>query len=545
MTELLTGAQMRNLEQAAIGSGAVTGLDLMERAGQGVLDAVLDLWPQLADGAHRASVLCGPGNNGGDGFVIARLLQDRGWDIRLYLWGHPAKLPPDARVNHDRWCARNAVLPLNADTLFGDDRPDLIVDAIFGIGLSRPLPADLAAALQIAAHLGADGARIVAVDCPSGLDLDRGRLPQGRGQAQDDDAAPYAADLTVTFHAPKLGHYLAMGPALCGHLAVADIGLGAFDTPPAMLGLPHNLARVRLVDPSGLNIPQVGLRWPGSVMGKPSFGGHKYDHGHVVVFSGGVGRGGAARLAARAALRSGAGLVTVLCPPAALIENACHLDAIMLRALAKGQALAEVADARVTAFCMGPGMGVTELTRQRVLEVLGRRAKDAAARDPAVVLDADALSCFADDPDGLFRHLHPRCILTPHEGEFARLFPDLGAARRGALSKVDAVRQAAARAGCVLLLKGPDTVMATPQGAASLHAAVYDREVPWLATAGAGDVLAGLIAGLAASRHSADLLTMAEVAAYLHAEAARRFGPGLIADDLPEQIPAVLRNLGL
>ncbi|NNE51071.1 MAG: NAD(P)H-hydrate dehydratase, partial [Sulfitobacter sp.] len=244
------------------------------------------------------------------------------------------------------------------------------------------------------------------------------------------------------------------------------------------------------------------------------------------------------------ALRAGAGLVTVLCPPAALIENACHLDAVMLRSLAKDQQLSEVVDDRVSGFCLGPGMGVSDRTRERVTEVLDRRAEGSASRNPVVVLDADALTSFQEDPETLFKHTHDRTILTPHEGEFARLFPDLSGPARRDLSKIDATRQAAARAGCVILLKGPDTVIAQPDGGASVHAAAYGREVPWLATAGAGDVLAGLIAGLAAPHLSSELFVMAEVAAWLHAEAARSFGPGLIAEDLPEQLPTVLKVLG-
>lgn len=260
-----------------------------------------------------------------------------------------------------------------------------------------------------------------------------------------------------------------------------------------------------------------------------------------MVLSGGVGRGGAARLAARSALRVGAGLVTVVCPSAALQENAARLDAVMLRGLAKGGAIADVADDRVSGFVLGPGMGVTDRTKALVLEALERRAGRPTARDPVVVLDADALTSFADDPDTLFSVTHARTILTPHEGEFARLFPDLGAARRGALSKLDAVRLAARRAGCLILLKGNDTVIAAPNGAVSLHSASYGREAPWLATAGAGDVLAGMIAGLAASEAAGAFFNMAEVAVWLHVEAARTFGPGLIADDLPDILPDVLR----
>ena len=272
--------------------------------------------------------------------------------------------------------------------------------------------------------------------------------------------------------------------------------------------------------------------------------GHKYDFGNVHVFAGGVGHGGAGRLAARAALRAGAGLVTVICPPAALQENAAKLDAVMLRALRDDQPLDAIADDRVTGFCLGPGMGVSsKKTRMRVSEALSRERSARAGRKPVVVLDADALSSFAEAPDELFALAHPHTILTPHDGEFARLFPDLAQYMRDGGSKVDAVRAAAQRAGCVVLLKGPDTVIAEPGGGACLHAASYDRSVPWLATAGAGDVLAGLIVGLAASPRAPDLIVAAEVAVWLHVQAALEFGPGLIAEDLTEILPAVLRDL--
>ena len=551
MTELLTSTQMREIEQAAIGSGAVTGLELMERAGQGVVDAIFGEWPKLKDGDRAAVILCGPGNNGGDGFVIARLLDEMGWEVRAYLFGDPSKLPPDAKTNHDRWTAKQAVLSLEADDIYSGPRPDVIIDAVFGIGLTRPLPEHIALALNSKAKTvwkRATDIKTVAVDCPSGLDLDRGHVLTDFDY-EDEDAHPWPktlnmADLTVTFHAPKIGHYLGMGPALCRKLSVVDIGLEHLQEERAMLGMPPDPSRVRLVEPRFLGRPLSKRIWPKTALSKNYAMGHKYDHGHVIVFAGGVGRGGAARMAARAALRSGAGLVTVLCPPSALIENACHLDAIMLRSLAKDQPLADVVDGRASGFCLGPGMGVSDATRSRVIEVLGRRAAGSSGRDPVVVLDADALTSFEGDPDALFKHCHERTILTPHEGEFARLFPDLSGRARTDLSKVDAARQAAARAGCTILLKGPDTVIAQPDGGASLHAAAYGREVPWLATAGAGDVLAGLIAGLAAPHLSSDLFVMTEIAAYLHAEAARGFGPGLIAEDLPEQLPQTLRKMG-
>lgn len=518
MTEILTSAQMRAIERAAIDSGAVTGAALMERAGAGVVAAALAARPALAEGRHRALVLCGPGNNGGDGYVIARLLHRRGWPVEVLAWGDPSALPPDARAMHDAWAVLGPIAPLHLLGDGGPDQaPDLIVDALFGTGLSRPLPEKAGQVLT-----GIDDWRerrmlrplIVAVDVPSGLNADSG---QALGRV-------LRAGLTVTFHAPKLGHYLGRGPELCGDLVVTDIGL---PPRPRFQQAPPEIVRAARPDPARLRKRQ----------------GHKYDHGHVLVLAGGVGRGGAARLAARAALRVGAGLVTLAPPPAALIENAARLDAVMLAPLRDADGLtAMLEDARIRAVCLGPGLGLG--AREAGLVAAALAAPDPTPHmDPprrALVLDADALTLIARDP-ALAAALHRQCILTPHAGEFARLVPDLAA--RDDLSTVDRVRAAADRLGAVVLLKGPATVIAAPGGTCALNAAAYGRAVPWLATAGAGDVLAGMIAGLAARGlfgHDA-----AVQAAALHVEAALACGPGLIAEDLPEALPGVFRALGL
>lgn len=512
--ELLTSARMRAIEQAAIDNCTATGLELMERAGRGVVEAVFREWPALQAVPGRAVILCGPGNNGGDGFVIARLLKDRGWAVEVFAFGAVDRLPPDAAHNRARWEAMGPIKALPMTTL-----PDpqggagLIVDALFGTGLARGLGADLAqAALMPFDTVGFQGWHRVAVDIPSGLCADSGRVltdAQGRGPA-------FRADLTVTFHSAKRGHVLGIGPDLCGRVAVCDIGLRAAPLADA----------VRLVAPPAWR--DIGKR-----------SGHKYDHGHALVLSGGQGRSGAARLAARAALRIGAGLVTVAAPAEAMAECAAQLTAIMLRAVEDAAALSAVlADGRLNALCLGPGLG---LARARDLVPV------ALASGRAAVLDADALTAFADAPAALFAALHPGVVLTPHDGEFARLFPDLAAVLAGpavsgpAVSRIDAVRAAAARAGCTVLLKGRDTVIADASGACVVHAATGDRAAPWLATAGSGDVLAGLVAGLLA--RDLPLMAAAQAATWLHVEAARSIGPGLIAEDLPEAMPVVLRGL--
>ena len=522
---LLTASEMRAIEEAAIRAGAATGIELMDRAGRGVVEAILDWRPELAEGRRRALVLCGPGNNGGDGFVVARLLRQRGWEVEVRLYGRDPgaldRLPADAATNARRWDALGRIQPWDdaaVEARIDSGARDIVVDALFGTGLTRGMPEDTGrtARALLAAALAGDAGRVVAVDLPSGICSDSGANLGGA----------FPANLTVSFHRAKRGHVLsdsrpqAGGPGLCGRVMVADIGLG------------H-------AEPSG---PQCRLVGPPAPARLAKREGHKYAHGHALVLSGGVARGGAARMAARGALRMGAGLVTVGCPPAALIENAARLDAVMLRPVADAEALtALLADDRLNALCLGPGLGTDDRARAIV-------AAAAEARR-ATVLDADALTGFAREPSALFGCLHAGCVLTPHDGEFARLFPDLAAplcepARTGpAVSRVDAVQAAAARAGCTVLLKGPDTVIAGPDGAARVHCATGDRAVPWLATAGAGDVLAGMIAGLLARGEAH--LEAAATAVWLHAAAARRAGPGLIAEDLPEALPGLFRALGL
>lgn len=520
MTELLTAAQMRAIEQAAIASGQVTGLELMERAGRGVVEAIFEEWPELKATFHRAVVLCGPGNNGGDGFVVARLLKEWGWEVEVFLYGDPEKMPADARVNYERWKTLGPARPLDRAGL---DHADLVVDAIFGIGLRSGFAIPEQLNWQFHTYM-TDGLwwsgevmrpYIVAIDVVSELDADSGRVIESTQQF----GGEMGAHLTVTFHRPKLGHYLGEGPQVCHKLAVVDIGL-----PPPPKDCVH-LTRPNL----------VRLTKDGSA--------HKYSNGHALIVSGDLGRSGAARLAARGALRIGAGLVTVASPPDAMSENAARLDAIMLREVAGAEEFAGLlADKRINALCLGPGMGTGEGQAELLAVALGHSG------EARLVLDADALTLLSQRPD-LFAALREDCILTPHAGEFARLFPDIAAklaapATKGpAYSKVDATRKAAARAGCVVLYKGPDTVIADPTGRAAINAAVYDRAAPWLATAGSGDVLAGFITGLLARGFSP--FDAACTGAWLHVECARSFGPGLIAEDLPEELPKVFRALGL
>ncbi len=530
MTELLTAAQMRAIEQAAIESGEVTGLELMERAGRGVVDAIFEEWPELKATSYRAVVLCGPGNNGGDGFVVARLLKEWGWEVEVFLYGDPDKLPPDARVNFERWGALGAVEPLAM--LPAGKNADLLVDALFGTGLKGPFRDDIYDVIDGPVD-DIDCMFRVAIDMPSGMCSDSGA---GLDTVPPRAISAFPSDLTVSFHRPKVGHFIGMGPEASGKISCVDIGLPDRDEPEGSDALPPPAwgdAPGIIVELAQPFLSDMG-KWPDD---------HKYTHGHALILSGGPGKTGAARLAARGALRIGAGLVTLACPQQALWEVATHVTAIMCKPLDGAPGLAELLDNdnRLNALCLGPGLGLGPDTQALVLAALktGR----------ATVLDADALSRFERNPEILFDALHENCVLTPHAGEFKRLFPDLAekldapATAGPAYSKVDATREAARRAGCTILFKGPDTVIADQTGRCSINSSAYDRAAPWLATAGSGDVLAGFITGLLARGFAP--MQAAETAAWLHTEAALSFGPGLIAEDLPEELPKVFRQLGL
>jgi len=473
--QILTVAEMARADAAAIAAGT-PGTTLMERAGTAVADAVCARFPRQA-----ALVLCGPGNNGGDGYVAARLLKERGWPVEVRSLGEPAS--QDAQAMSARWTGPTR--PLN-----GGLEPGLWIDALFGAGLSRPLSGPAGAA---ALRMAETPEKVVAVDVPSGVIGDTGRT-----------AGPAAsAAVTVTFHAKKPAHLLQPGRDRCGEVVVADIGLAPTESSVVENGPDLWLARIP---------------WPTAAS-------HKHARGRLAVVSGEAWSTGAARLAARAALRIGAGLVTVLSPPEALPVNAAHLEAVMLRGFETDFELEQAAK-DLDAVVIGPAAGVGEPTLMNVLAL--------ARTGAALILDADAITVFRDDPEELFSLLDRDDVLTPHVGEFERLFPGLLAASP---ERIAAARTAAERAGAVVLLKGSDTVVAAPDG----RCTVNGNGSPWLATAGSGDVLAGFIGGLVAQ--GMESFEAACAAAWIHAEAAELHGPGLISEDLPGLAPSVLRRL--
>jgi NAD(P)H-hydrate epimerase len=471
---------MAAADKAAIASG-IASTALMEAAGAAVARSI-----QARFRRQHTLVLCGPGNNGGDGYVAARHLAAAGWPATVAEFS-PPRAGSDAEHMATLWTG-----PTEAAEPAALARATLFVDALFGAGLARPLDgraADLVASLV--------GRKIVAIDVPSGVAGDTGEVL----------GAAAAAALTVTFFRRKPGHLLYPGRALCGQTVVADIGIG-------------ENALGAIVPTAFRNGPAL---WAG-LFPAPDVESNKYKRGQVLVV-GGAAMTGAARLAARAAARVGAGLVTLASPTQAIPIYAADLAALVVRPMDDiGDFSALLEDRRRNCVLLGPGNGADAACRARVEAALAAGKK--------CVLDADALTVFADAPDALFSRLAPDAVLTPHDGEFKRLFPDLVG------SRLARARAAAARANAVVLLKGADTVVAHPDGRAS----ICDTAPPFLATAGAGDVLAGLVAGLVAQGMPS--FEAASAAVYLHAACARTAGPGLVADDLAACLPRVLAELG-
>jgi hydroxyethylthiazole kinase-like uncharacterized protein yjeF len=487
LLELLTTAEMGRADRLTMDSG-VPGIALMEAAGGAVADAARRRWR-----GGPVIVLAGPGNNGGDGWVAARLLRDAGYPVTVALFGERSRIRGDAAEASRRFTG--IVSAADPAILAG---AGLIIDALFGAGVRLPLDPS---ALELIEAANNSGAVIVAVDLPSGVEGDGGTT----------GGPAIQADETVTFFRLKPGHVLLPGRLHCGAITLAQIGIE-----PAVLS--------GIAPAAALNRPGLWRDlWP-----EPAVGGHKYDRGHALVLSGPAQATGASRLAARAALRIGAGLVTLASPPDAMTVNAAHLTAIMLQLLDGPEGLRVIIkDRRISSLVMGPGLGVGEDT-ERLVETAQRAGRP-------LVLDADALTSFADEPSRLFGAIarsEGPTVLTPHDGEFARLFPDIASG-----SRLAQARAAASKSGAVMLLKGPDTVVAAPDG----RAAIADNAPPNLATAGAGDVLAGAVGGLMAQGMPA--FEAAAAAVWIHGEAAAAIGPGLIAEDLPEALPQILREL--
>ncbi len=476
--EILTIDQMYAADRAAAAAG-VESYALMQAAGEAVARAVSSRWSK-----RPVAVLCGPGLNGGDGFVAARVLTADGWDVRVLALALPTG--GDAFKAFEDWGGS----PELGESNLGN--AELIIDALFGAGLSRPLPAHAQGVLRDAE---ARGLPIVAIDLPSGLPGDA---------AEPLDYAPRAT-LTVTFHRKKPAHVLSPARDLCGEIVVADIGIPAAATAAPTLWENHP------------DLWRAHYPWP---MGAT----HKHARGALGVIGGGRFETGAARLAARAGLRV-AGLVKVFCEPAAADIYAATLEAAMLRPFRSIQELGNLA-MEMDAFVIGPAAGVTDATRDKLIALAGSGVP--------MVIDADALTVLKGEPATLFALVEDSDVITPHPGEFERIFPGLLGSSG---TRIAAAREAANLAGCIVLLKGADTVIAAPDG----RAAVNTHATPWLATAGSGDVLAGIVGGLMAGGMPTFEAACAGV--WMHGDAGLRFGPGLTAEDLPQGLPTVITGL--
>lgn len=489
---ILNAQQMRQAEQFAVQAGTPL-IVLMERAGLAVAEQIMQRYNKCP-----TIILCGPGNNGGDGFVAARHLAAKGWPVRILLFGKMEELTPEAKVAASRW--RGAVITASVQVMESalQKGAQLIVDALYGIGLRRPIVGEAAALLQM---INRSNIPIVSVDIPSGLNADTGQV---FGQSA-------VADLTICFFRKKLAHVLMPGRMLCGEILLMDIGVPE----QALQTLTLQVCE---------NHPDL---WIGYYP-QPQLNYNKYDRGHVLLL-GGVELTGASRLAALAAQRIGAGLVTVAAPLAVFLIYATSLTSVMVRALNDGGAFAHsfqelLEDRRINVVLLGPGAGDSQQTRQSVTLAL--------AAGKRCVLDADALNVFEGDAESLKRIINPNCIITPHEGEFERLFDRVIDPRQDKISRAKA---AAAYLGCPVILKGADTIIASPEGLA----VVNTNGPATLATAGTGDVLAGFVAGLMAQ--GVGVFPAGCIATWLHAAVAAEFGPCLVAEDIIAGLPNILK----
>jgi ADP-dependent NAD(P)H-hydrate dehydratase / NAD(P)H-hydrate epimerase len=481
---LLTTAEMTAVDAAAVASGLSIDT-LMAAAGKAVADATPYGQP--------IAILCGPGNNGGDGYIAACVLRERGADVKVFASGPPRGAGAASRAA-SLWQG-----PVHTLADFLPSRDMIVIDALYGAGLTRPIYGAAASAI---ARLNASGAKVIAVDIPSGLDGDSGQTlgPVVR------------ADRTVTFFRAKPGHYLWPGRALCGELIITDIGLD--ETHVARIASPSIFR----------NAP--ALWWP--VAPQLAADAHKYQRGHCLVISGPELQTGASRLSAQAALNAGAGAVTLAGGRESLRVHATHVTAIMLReAKTTAELGAFLAATRFQSGIIGPAAGVSQQTREMIDVLL--------ASGLPLVLDADALTVMVGHLDTLAsRAGHAPLVLTPHAGEFGRLFAEplateaVYAALPQSLrvSKIEMARAAARLIKGVVVFKGIDTVIADGDGRASINC----NGGPELATAGSGDVLAGLIGAHLAQGMPA--FEAAAAAVWLHATCGAAYGTGLTADRL-------------
>ena len=510
MPAICSTEEIQKIEHLQIKDEYQVATDLMECAGTKAAESIVE-WDQKArkKSSNHYYVFCGPGNNGGDGFVIARKLFDLGKKVSCWEFGNPTGMPSSCALMRSKWLQRGSISPIDQFQKVELRNGDIIVDALFGIGLTRPLDKKCSIIFE---KIPPD-IPIIAIDILSGLDSTSGKLLSAC------DLPNYKATLTLTFQLAKWGHYLQEGSIRSGKIKVLSIGLDRgmrqyyTEKPPL----------VELVEANPPDFVDQLEKLGAS---------HKYDHGHSLILSGSQEKMGAAELAGASALRIGSGLVTLGLPRDVLQIYSSKMKALMVKLTDEPKDLLDcLLDKRINALCLGPGLGIGRKTREFTNVALesGRN----------VVLDADALSSFKDNPESLFKQLHDKTVITPHFGEFAKLFPDLANKMKYENYPVmTAVQKACTRSGAIVLLKGRQTVIASPVGKTYLVNGEKFENSSWLATAGSGDVLAGMITGLMA-RNIAPL-KCSVLAAYIHLKTASLLGPGLIADDIPNTIPQAI-----
>ena len=512
MQSICSTEEIQEIENLQIQGSDQVAMDLMETAGRKAAEAIIK-WKEKVriPSQNHYHVLCGPGNNGGDGFVIARTLVDMGEKISCWeLIDSPNRSAPSTLMR-SKWLQKGSISPLEDFQRATLSEGDIVVDALFGIGLTRPLDKKCSKIIEgIPSHI-----TIIAIDILSGLDSSTGSL------LSSSELSSYEATLTLTFQIPKWGHYLQEGAERSGTIEVISIGLD------------EGLKKFSTIHPPLVELVETQ---PPEFIGLLDKKGpyHKYDHGHSLILSGPPGKMGAAELAGISALRVGSGLVTMGLPKEAFFNHTFKVNALMATKINKPQDMLDcLSDKRINAICLGPGLGIGKQTREYAIVALKSGQK--------AVLDADALTSFQENPDVLYKNLHNRTVITPHFGEFARIFPDLATKIKGdKLSVIRAVQKASTISGAVVLLKGRQTVIASPDGHTYLVNGAKSKNSPWLATGGSGDVLAGMITGLMA--RNIPPLKCALLSVYIHLHAVSIFGPGLIADDLPKLIPKVLNK---
>ncbi|MGN7661408.1 MAG: NAD(P)H-hydrate dehydratase [Anaplasma sp.] len=458
MTAILSVEQFRVCE----GSSQVCEADLIRRAGAAVVRELVRHFSR-----QPVVILCGPGNNGRDGAVVAKFLRSTGWQVRVL-----------------EFSRRGGVAGgVGSETLDGFSISEkIVVDAIFGIGLSRPVVGDI---LRVIEWVNASDKCVVSIDIPSGINSDTGEVM----------GIAIKSDLTVTFSCLKFGHVISPGRYYSGRICVKDIGLEIFG--------PHAFR----------NSPSL---WR-ELIPIPDYKSHKYNRGYAVVCSVGMRSVGAVKLATLGALRIGAGAVAVACEDSEIALYAGSLTAVMYKTYEEA-----FCDSRVTALLIGSGGDVLDqYLKEKVLAVLNL--------DKKCVLDAGAISVFQDDVDVLLSHISGRSVvMTPHEGEFKRIFPGLSG------SVVERAKSAAEMSGAIVVLKGHDTVIAAPDA----RVVVNNNAPSSLATVGSGDVLAGIITGLISTGMPEFFAACCGV--WIHGECGKRHAFGLIADDIIQRIPKEL-----